>query len=32
MIDYTNREVLYTVDGTQDIEKAFEDIKGILGK
>ncbi|MBR3396964.1 MAG: adenylate kinase [Lachnospiraceae bacterium] len=29
---YTNREVLYTVDGTQDIEKVFEDIKGILGK
>lgn len=29
---YTNREVLYTVDGTQDIDKVFEDIRGILGK
>lgn len=29
---YTKQEVLYTVDGTQDIDKVFEDIKGILGK
>ena len=29
---YTQKEVLYTVDGTQDIDKVFEDIRGILGK
>lgn len=29
---YTKQEILYTVDGTQDIDKVFEDIKGILGK
>ena len=33
LIDYyTAKNVLHTVDGTQDIDKVFEDIKGILGK
>ncbi len=33
LIDYyTAKNVLFTVDGTQDIDKVFEDIKGILGK
>ena len=29
---YTAKNVLYTVDGTQDIDKVFEDIRNILGK
>ena len=29
---YTDKNVLYTVDGTQDIDKVFEDIKKILGE
>lgn len=29
---YTAKSVLYTVDGTQDIDKVFEDIRNILGQ